>query len=114
MLTIVMPELRRPNQKSHYTPCPEREESRNEVEAALAANHLNRTDVTPQAFACLLEQARRYALELLADAQDYAYSANRNDVTRADLMLAREMRADQPMATAMQQPRLMSLAAQVN
>jgi hypothetical protein len=28
--TIVMPELRRPNQKSHYTPCPEREESRND------------------------------------------------------------------------------------
>jgi hypothetical protein len=84
------------------------------VEAALAANHLTRTDVTPQAFACLLEQARRYALELLADAQDYAYSANRNDVTRADLMLAREMRADQPMVTATQQPRLMSLAAQVN
>jgi histone H3/H4 len=84
------------------------------VEAALAENHLTRTDVTPQAFACLLEQARRYALELLADAQDYAYSANRNDVTRADLLLAREMRADQPMATATQQPRLMSLAGQVN
>lgn len=84
------------------------------VEAALASNHLTRSDITPQAFACLLEQARRYALELLADAQDYAYSANRHDVTRADLMLAREMRPDQPMASVTQQPRLMQLAAQVN
>lgn len=84
------------------------------VEAALSSNHLTRSDITPQAFACLLEQARRYALELLADAQDYAYSANRHDVTRADLMLAREMRPDQPMATVTQQPRLMQLAAKVN
>ena len=66
------------------------------VEAALSQNHLSRADVTPQAYACLLEQARRHALELLADAQDYAYSANRQDITRADLLLAAEFRPDQP------------------
>ena len=84
------------------------------VEAALAANHLTRAEVTPQAYACLLEQARRYALELLADAQDYAYSANRYDVTRADLVLAQELRADQPLADFTQQPKLLHLAHQVN
>ena len=84
------------------------------VEAALANNHMSRSDVTPQAFACLLEQARRYALELMADAQDYAYSANRHDVLRADLVLAAELRADQPIATATQQPKLFQLAQQVN
>lgn len=84
------------------------------VEAALANNHMTHVDVTPQAFACLLEQARRYALELLADAQDYAYSAHRHEVTRPDLVLAQELRADQPMAAFTQQPRLMQLAQQVN
>ena len=84
------------------------------VEAALSNNNMNRADVTPQAFACLLEQARRFALELLADAQDYAYSANRHDITRADLVLAQELRADQPMAAFTQQPKLMQLAQQVN
>lgn len=84
------------------------------VEGALASNHLSRADVTPQAYACLLEQARRYALEVLADAQDYAHSANRYEVTRADLVLAQELRADQPMAAFTQQPRLMQLAQQVN
>lgn len=84
------------------------------VEAALAANHLTRAEVTPQAYACLLEQARRYALELLADAQDYAYSANRYDISRADLVLAQEFRADQPLADFTQQPKLLHLAHQVN
>ena len=45
------------------------------VEAALAHNSMTRSDVTPQAMACLLEQARRYAQELLEDAQDYAAHA---------------------------------------
>lgn len=84
------------------------------VEAALADAHMTRADVTPQAFACLLEQARRYALELLADAQDYAYSANRHEVTRPDLTLAQELRADQPMAVFTQQPKLALLAKNVN
>jgi histone H3/H4 len=84
------------------------------VEAALSNNNMTRADVTPQAFACLLEQARRYALELLAEAQDYAYSANRHEVVRQDLVLAQELRADQPMADFTQLPRLAQLAETVN
>lgn len=64
------------------------------VENALKQNHLTRADVTPQAFGVLLEQARRYALELVADAQDCAYAAHRHDITRADLQMALELRPD--------------------
>jgi hypothetical protein len=64
------------------------------VEHALSCNHITRADVTPQAFAVLLEQARRFALELVADAQDCAYAAHRHDITRADLILALELRPD--------------------
>jgi histone H3/H4 len=84
------------------------------VETALAKNLMTRTDVTPQAFACLLEQARRYALELLADAQDYAYVAGRNEITRPDLLLANEMRPDHPVAVTTQLPKLNLLASQIN
>mmetsp|Transcript_27976 Transcript_27976/g.41318 ORF Transcript_27976/g.41318 Transcript_27976/m.41318 type:complete len:315 (+) Transcript_27976:173-1117(+) len=66
------------------------------VENALRNNFLSRADVTPQAFGVLLEQARRYALELVADAQDCAYAAHRHDITRADLVIALELRPDQP------------------
>lgn len=66
------------------------------VENALRNNFLGRADVTPQAFGVLLEQARRYALELVADAQDCAYAAHRHDITRADLVMALELRPDQP------------------
>jgi len=66
------------------------------VENALKSNFLSRSDVTPQAFGVLLEQARRYALELIADAQDCAYAAHRQDLTRADLIMALELRPDQP------------------
>jgi len=55
------------------------------VEAALDKNGLTRSDVTPQAFACLLEQARRYAIDILSDSQDYAFVANRVEITKADL-----------------------------
>ncbi|KAI2513690.1 Transcription initiation factor IID [Fragilaria crotonensis] len=65
------------------------------VEAALQRNNLTRADVTPQAFGVLLEQARRYALEIVADAQDCAYAAHRHEITRADLMMALELRTDQ-------------------
>jgi histone H3/H4 len=65
------------------------------VEAALQRNHLSRSDVTPQAFGVLLEQARRYALEVVADAQDCAYAAHRHGITRADLAMALELRPDQ-------------------
>ena len=85
------------------------------VEAALSQNHLSRADVTPQAYACLLEQARRHALELIADAQDYAYSANRQDVTRADLLLAAEFRPDQPcFATHALHHKMVLVSHQVN
>jgi hypothetical protein len=85
------------------------------VEAALLQNHLTRADVTPQAYACLLEQARRHALELLADAQDYAYSANRQEVTRADILLAAELRPDQPtFATHTQHHKMVVVSHQVN
>lgn len=55
------------------------------VEAALDKNGLTRSDVTPQAFACLLEQSRRYAIDILSDSQDYAFVANRVEITKADL-----------------------------
>lgn len=84
------------------------------VESSLASNQMTRTDVTPQAFACLLEQARRYALELLADAQDYAYVAGRNEITRPDLILANEMRPDHPVSVTTQLPKLNLLASQIN
>lgn len=67
------------------------------IENCLRANGLTRHDVTPTAYACFLEQARRYALELLADAQDYAIHAQRTTLPAllpADLLLAAEMRED--------------------
>ena len=84
------------------------------IEAALAYNGLQRSDVTPQAMACLLEHIRRYAVELVGDANDYAYSAGRSEMTRPDLILAAEMRSDHPVAVSVQLPKLNLLANQVN
>lgn len=84
------------------------------VEAALANNNLSRVDVTPQAFCVLLEQARRHALEIMADAQDYAVCANRSEITKADFELASEMRPDHPTAITTQLPKLNLLAQQIN
>jgi histone H3/H4 len=84
------------------------------VESALAQNGLTRSDVTPQAFACLLEQARRYAMDVLTDSQDYAYVAGRTAIDRADLMLASEMRPDHPISITTQVPKLNLLADRVN
>jgi hypothetical protein len=86
------------------------------VEQALSRNGLTRMDVTPQAFACLLEQARRYAIELVTDAQEYAYVADptRFEVSRADLMVAAELRSDSVIAMTAQVPKLNFLAQQVN
>jgi len=67
------------------------------IENSLRSNGLTRNDVTPEAYACFLEQARRYALEILADAQDYAIHAQRTTIPAllpADLLLAAEMRED--------------------
>ncbi|KAG7361435.1 transcription initiation factor IID, 31kD subunit [Nitzschia inconspicua] len=84
------------------------------VENALEKNNLSRSDVTPQAFACLLEQARRYAMEILTDSQDYAFVAGRTEIDRADLMLANEFRPDHPISVSTQLPKLNLLAQTVN
>lgn len=84
------------------------------VESALHLNGLDRADVTPQAMACLLEQARRYAQELVQDAQDYSYAASRAEIKRDDLILASEMRADHPTSVQAQLPKLNLIAQQVN
>mmetsp|Transcript_7978 Transcript_7978/g.19254 ORF Transcript_7978/g.19254 Transcript_7978/m.19254 type:complete len:347 (+) Transcript_7978:145-1185(+) len=84
------------------------------VEAALNKNGLTRSDVTPQAFACLLEQARRYAIDILSDSQDYAFVANRTEITKADLALANEFRPDYPTSISTQLPKLNLLARTIN
>lgn len=84
------------------------------VEAALDKNGLTRADVTPQAFACLLEQSRRYAIDILSDSQDYAFVANRTEITKADLTLANEFRPDHPTSITTQLPKLNLLAQTIN
>jgi histone H3/H4 len=84
------------------------------VENALMKNNLSRSDVTPQAFACLLEQARRFAMEILTDSQDYAFVAGRTEIERSDLKLANEFRPDHPIAVSTQLPKLNLLAQTVN
>lgn len=84
------------------------------VEAALGKNGLTRADVTPQAFACLLEQARRYAIDILTDSQDYAFVANRTEITKADLAVANEFRPDHPTSITTQLPKLNLLAQTIN
>jgi len=84
------------------------------VEAALDKNGLTRSDVTPQAFACLLEQSRRYAIDILSDSQDYAFVANRVEITKADLALANEFRPDHPTSISTQLPKLNLLAQSIN
>lgn len=67
------------------------------IDKALQSSGLTRSNLTPRAYACLLEQARRYTLELLADAQDYALHAARDSISTllpCDLLLAAEMRED--------------------
>jgi hypothetical protein len=84
------------------------------VETVLGQSGLTRSDVTPQAMACLLEQARRFAQELITNAQDYAYSANRPEITRADLLLASEMRTNYRVGVSTQLPKLNIVAQHVN
>ncbi|KAL7558902.1 hypothetical protein ACA910_019436 [Epithemia clementina (nom. ined.)] len=84
------------------------------LERALSHNGISRSDVTPQAMTCLLEYARRYTTELIRDATDYADMVNRSDITRADLMLAAEMRQDNPVTVNAQLPMLNALAQQLN
>jgi Transcription initiation factor IID, 31kD subunit len=88
------------------------------IENAIRQTGLHKSDLSPQAVACLLEQARRYALELLTDAQDYAHVASAGhpaqDISKADLLLAAEMRADHPVAISSQLPKLNVSATRVN
>ncbi len=84
------------------------------VETALANNNMSRSDVTPQAFCVLLEQARRYALEIIADAQDYAVCASRSEISKEDLELASQMRPDFPISVSTQLPKLNLLSQQIN
>lgn len=84
------------------------------VDTALAHNNLTRADVTPQAFACLLEQARRFALDVILDAQEYAVHASRTEIGKTDLLLANEMRPDHSLSVTTQLPKLNLLAQQIN
>jgi histone H3/H4 len=89
------------------------------IDKALASAGLTRSHFTPRAYACLLEQARRYTLELLADAQDYALHANRDSIASllpADLLLAAEMREDRNgvVSTLPRVEELQFLAEEVN
>ena len=66
------------------------------VDKSLHANGLTRHDLTPKAYACFLEQARRFGLELLANARDYAIHAKRSNggIQPSDLHLAAEICED--------------------
>ena len=67
------------------------------IENALKSNGLSHSDITPKAYSCLLEQARRYALELIANSQDYAIHAQRSSISQllpCDLLLAVELSED--------------------
>lgn len=82
------------------------------VENALAHNGLSRSDVTPQAMACLLEQARKFAQELINDAEDY--SNGKVEISKADLQLAVDLRPDRPVALSAQMPALSLIAQDLN
>lgn len=65
------------------------------VHRSLLNNGLSMEDITAEGFACLLQEARKYALELMTDASDYAvHSHGSENITPADLELAKEMRED--------------------
>ena len=65
------------------------------VNRALQNNGLSMEDVTAEGFACLLEQARKYAMELITDAGDYAvHSHGNHNITPEDLKLAKDMQND--------------------
>ena len=61
------------------------------VQHALKANGLSPSDITAEAFGCLLESGRKYALELIEDATDYSMISSTDELTPADLTLAQEM-----------------------
>ncbi|GKY97241.1 hypothetical protein MPSEU_000682500 [Mayamaea pseudoterrestris] len=101
------------NDGAAFQALPERMETI--VERALSYAGLSRADVTPQAMACLLEHARTYSIDLLVDAQDYALSANRMEVTRQDLQLAIDMNPDaNATSSSSHVPKLNLMAQQIN
>ena len=93
---------------------PSMEEQVRILERSLAHNGMTRSDVTPQAMACLLEYSRRFTTDLLRDATDYADMVNRPEVTPSDLMLASEFRQDNPVTVHAQLPMLNALADKLN
>jgi histone H3/H4 len=64
------------------------------VQNALKANGLSLSDVTAQSYGCLLEAARKFALELIDDAADYAMLSSTEEITPVDLQLALDMQKD--------------------
>ena len=64
------------------------------VEKALKQNGLLPSDISAEAFGCLLESARKYALTLIDDAVDYAMLSSKDEVTSDDLQLAHDMQQE--------------------
>ena len=83
------------------------------VEQCLQQLGLTRHDVTPQAMACLLEEAVRYSNRLIETATECAAAAGRAEMTRADVGLAQELTGNQPSSTHTT-PRLLWVSQQVN
>ncbi len=61
------------------------------IQKALQNNGISPRDVSVEAFGCLLESARKYALEIIHDATDYSMLSSTEELTCADLKLAQEM-----------------------
>jgi len=80
------------------------------------ANGLTRKNLTPQAYGCLLEYGRKYACELVADAQDFAWHAGKSEVEALDMELAHDMREDSGPISASLPPRneVMAIAEEIN
>ncbi len=108
------------------------------VQKALRANGISVEDVTAQAFGCLLESARKFALELITDAVDYSMATDADydssstveetqpqaaaasaatvmeEITPADLQLAFEMQGDNQMSSEENLYHLTQIADEVN
>mmetsp|Transcript_8680 Transcript_8680/g.9542 ORF Transcript_8680/g.9542 Transcript_8680/m.9542 type:complete len:328 (+) Transcript_8680:1-984(+) len=82
-----------PNHPLNTTPPSFLESDLDIVQNALKDHGLSCNNITAQAFGCLLESARKHALELLNDATDYAMLSSMDDVTPADLYLAQDMQS---------------------
>jgi len=111
------------------------------VQNALGANGLSLEDITSQAFGCLLESVRKFALELITDAVDYSMAIDDDDddggndhskdggsvqggdaesammmeeITPADLQLALEMQDDNQVNSGENLYHLTQIADEVN